>query len=73
MPACFDQSAFQGLASGLVSDFVSELASGFVSDLEGRRLRVKVAGLPGTMSKAPSQESALALPFFAGGFSAGCF
>src|SRR5262245_43475984 len=36
-----------------------------------RRLRVKVIDLAGTMSSAPSQESALALLFFAGGFPAG--
>src|SRR5215475_12050472 len=53
--------------------FVSGFASDFTSDLDGRRLRVKVAGLPGTMSTAPSHVAEPALLFFAGGASAGCF
>ncbi len=42
------------------------------SEFAGRRLRTKVMALTGTMSKAPSQDSALALLFFAADFTAGC-
>jgi hypothetical protein len=45
----------------LLSDFVA--ADG--SFAAGRRLRTKLIGLTGTMSAAPSQDSALDLLFFA--------
>lgn len=52
------------------SDFESAGAAG--SEFAGRRLRVKVMALTGTMSKAPSQDSALDLLFFAADFPADC-
>jgi len=52
------------------SDF--EPAGGAGSEFAGRRLRTKVMALTGTMSKAPSQDSALALLFFAAAFPADC-
>src|SRR5262245_56936489 len=54
------------------ASFASFASTGLGCSVFGRRrLRVKVIDLAETMSSAPSQESALALLFFAGGFPAG--
>lgn len=57
--------------SRVFSCFNSFASAGLGAVFEGRRLRVKVIDLAGTMSNPPSQESAFALFFFAGGGAEG--